>query len=50
MQAGCIFIWGEGKKSYVLTKLNHVCTGDMCRLGVYIFGGRVKNFMFQQNV
>ena len=20
MQAGCIFIWGEGKKSYVLTK------------------------------
>ena len=23
-----------------------VCTGDMCRLGVSIFGGRVKNLMF----
>ena len=39
------------KKNIVLvTQPCVLCTGDMCRLGVSIFGGRVKNLMFQQNV
>ena len=34
------------KKIVLVTEPCILCTGDMCRLGVSIFGGRVKNLMF----